>query len=321
MAADRFDGRRASSREIEEVPPAGLGAGEDVAIAAGMAAGSGGAPLVAVVESADLVTITVGAANDPPVAVDDGYSTPEDTELVVTAPGVLANDTDVDGDSLTAVLGTTTGNGTLSLAAAGSFTYTPDLDFTGTDSFTYFANDGTGNSATAATVSITVTSTGTTLTFLPTDDAYVDSKKATRNYGSASLLQVRAGSKEFDSYLKFTVAGVSSPVLSAKLRLWVTKDSPSGGSVFVVSNDYSDSSGPWTETGLVWNNAPAITGTALDTLGAVLTGTWVEFDVTAAISGDGMHSVALRNESSNVARYSSKEAGGNLPVLVITLGN
>ena len=48
-----------------------------------------------------MVTITVTAVNDAPVAGADAYSTDEDTPLTVTAPGVLANDTDVDGDDLT----------------------------------------------------------------------------------------------------------------------------------------------------------------------------------------------------------------------------
>ena len=50
------------------------------------------------------MTITVSAVNDAPVAVNDSYSTTEDTPLTIAAPGVLANDTDVDGDALTAVL-------------------------------------------------------------------------------------------------------------------------------------------------------------------------------------------------------------------------
>src|SRR5206468_10518020 len=47
------------------------------------------------------VTITVTPVNDAPVAAnDDTYTTPEDTQLTVSAPGVLANDTDADGDTL-----------------------------------------------------------------------------------------------------------------------------------------------------------------------------------------------------------------------------
>ena len=47
------------------------------------------------------MTITVDAVNDAPVAANDSYTTTEDTPLTVAAPGVLANDTDVDGDALT----------------------------------------------------------------------------------------------------------------------------------------------------------------------------------------------------------------------------
>ncbi len=59
------------------------------------------------------MTITVNAINDAPVAVDDAYTTDEDTPLTVAAPGVLGNDTDVDGDPLTAVQVTAPASGTL----------------------------------------------------------------------------------------------------------------------------------------------------------------------------------------------------------------
>jgi uncharacterized repeat protein (TIGR01451 family) len=97
------------------------------------------------------------AVNDAPVAVDDSYTTTEDTALTVAAPGILGNDTDVDGDALTASVVNAPANGTVTLTVAtGSFTYTPDANFNGTDSFTYQANDGTANSN-VATVTLTVT--------------------------------------------------------------------------------------------------------------------------------------------------------------------
>ena len=77
------------------------------------------------------VTLTVTPVNDAPVAVDDSYSTAEDTALTVAAPGVLGNDTDVDGDPLTAVLVSDPAHGTLALNADGSFTYTPAADYNG----------------------------------------------------------------------------------------------------------------------------------------------------------------------------------------------
>jgi VCBS repeat-containing protein len=102
------------------------------------------------------VTVTVDPANDLPVANNDSFSTNEDTPLTVLAPGVLANDTDADGDSLTAIQVTGPAHGTLALNADGSFVYTPAANYSGNDSFTYKANDGTGDSVLAATVTITV---------------------------------------------------------------------------------------------------------------------------------------------------------------------
>ena len=101
------------------------------------------------------VNITINPVNDAPVAVNDSYSINEDTTLTVPANGVLANDTDVDGDTLKAVLVATTTNGSLTLNQDGSFTYTPNTNYNGVDTFTYKANDGTvdGN---VATVTITV---------------------------------------------------------------------------------------------------------------------------------------------------------------------
>src|SRR5439155_4481650 len=76
------------------------------------------------------VSTTVTPVNDAPgtpggVVADDSYTTPEDTTLTVVAPGVLANDTDVDGDPLTAILVASPTHGTLSLNSDGSFTYDP----------------------------------------------------------------------------------------------------------------------------------------------------------------------------------------------------
>ncbi len=101
------------------------------------------------------VSITMLTPNNAPVAVDDAYSVDENTTITVAAPGVLANDSDVDGDPLRAVLVSDVSNGTLTLNDDGSFSYTPAPDYTGSDSFTYVANDGQADSN-IATVSITV---------------------------------------------------------------------------------------------------------------------------------------------------------------------
>lgn len=82
-------------------------------------------------------------ANDPPVAVDDSYWVqPKKTLAVKANVGVLANDSDPDGDALSAVLVSGAQNGKLTLADDGSFTFKPNRKFQGTTSFQYRAGDG-----------------------------------------------------------------------------------------------------------------------------------------------------------------------------------
>ncbi len=102
------------------------------------------------------VTLDVTNTNDPPAAAADAYSTAEDTQLTVdAATGVLANDTDADGDPLTAVLESNVSHGTLALAADGSFVYMPAASFSGADSFRYRASDGMATSG-PTTVTLTI---------------------------------------------------------------------------------------------------------------------------------------------------------------------
>ena len=89
------------------------------------------------------------------MAHNDSYALGEDGFLNIAAPsGVLANDTDADGDLITARLVSGPAHGALSLNRDGTLAYTPDPDFHGTDTFTYRANDGTtdGNLATVSII-------------------------------------------------------------------------------------------------------------------------------------------------------------------------
>jgi Ca2+-binding RTX toxin-like protein len=92
--------------------------------------------------------------SSPPVAVADAYSVIGGGTLAVRAPGVLGNDTDADGDPLTAQLVTNTTQGTLNLSPNGGFTYVAADGAAGTDSFSYLAKDGTANSN---VVNVTIT--------------------------------------------------------------------------------------------------------------------------------------------------------------------
>jgi hypothetical protein len=97
------------------------------------------------------VSITVTPVNDPPVAVDDTATTPEDTS--VTIP-VLANDSDVDGDTLTITLATAT-NGLVSIVGT-NLVFTPATNFNGIATINYTINDVHGGTA-SAIVTVTVT--------------------------------------------------------------------------------------------------------------------------------------------------------------------
>jgi Ca2+-binding RTX toxin-like protein len=111
-------------------------------------------PTATNVSNAATVTITI--SNVAPVAKDDAYSVIGGGTLMVPAPGVLGNDTDPNGDTLTAVLVNDVSSGTLALNPNGSFTYTPGEDTSGPVTFTYRASDGTSTSN-LATVTIAVT--------------------------------------------------------------------------------------------------------------------------------------------------------------------
>jgi VCBS repeat-containing protein len=103
------------------------------------------------------VALTVTPVNDPPVTVADSYSAQMNTTLTVTAAnGVLRNDTDVDGDPLTAVLNSGPSHGTLTLNADGSFSYRAASGYFGLDTFTYRACDASGALGNVATVTLTV---------------------------------------------------------------------------------------------------------------------------------------------------------------------
>ncbi len=104
------------------------------------------------------VNITVDPVNDPPDAVNNNYTTNEDTPVsgnVITDDTGEGLDSDLDGDTLTVTGNSDPSNGSVTVNSDGSYTYTPDANFNGTDSFTYTISDGNGGTDTA-TVNITV---------------------------------------------------------------------------------------------------------------------------------------------------------------------
>lgn len=192
----------------------------------------------------------------------------------------------------------------------------PSPSFTYTTPNTYTAKLTVSNTAGSSSTTRTITVSpagggGSTLTFAPTDDAYVRSAQPNTNSGSDTTLRVFTGASTTQSYLKFAVSGVTGPVTSVKLRLFVTDASPVSGSVYAADTS-------WSEGTITWTTIPAAGALLAGPKGAPL-GTWIEFDLTGAVGGNGTYSFALLDGSSNTAWYSSKE-GANDPQLVVTVG-
>lgn len=156
------------------------------------------------------VTVTVNGVNDGPTAADDSYSTGYQTALTIAASGVLANDSDIDGDALTAALNTDPTHGSVTVNADGSFTYTPDAGFSGADSFTYDADDGNGGVATA-TVTINVGTNGAPVTGA---DSYSVDEDSVLNVGAAAGVLVNDSDPDGDSLSAVLVSDVSNGTLT-----------------------------------------------------------------------------------------------------------
>ena len=191
------------------------------------------------------------------------------------------------------------------------FTYTTP----GVYSVTLTVTNTAGSSSLTRAGYITVGSGGGgagTLTLVPTDDAYVRDAFPDENTGSQTTLRAYRGDRTM-SYLKFSVSGITGPVTNVKLRLYVTDPSDVAGAIYAVGDPR------WTEGSLTWNTRPG-TGGLLGTGGTAANGTWVEFDLGAAVSTDGVYSFALKDGGGDAVRYSSKEAAQQ-PQLVVTFGS
>ena len=90
-----------------------------------------------------------------PMVFDDTFATPVNTNL--SGSGIMSNDLDVDGDTLTASVVANPSHGTLSsfTGSTGAFTYVPTTGYSGLDEFTYKVSDGSLDSN-VATVRIAV---------------------------------------------------------------------------------------------------------------------------------------------------------------------
>lgn len=159
------------------------------------------------------VAVTINPVNDAPSASPETYNATQDTRLDVAAPGLLANDTDVEGDSLGAVLVEGPRSGALTLNPDGSFSYVPSAGFSGTDTFRYGTNDGTATGA-AVTVTVNVAPVEPTGTVALVPDVFDPSKTNLLVYGTpaADAVQITpAAGGGVDVVMNGTARGTFHP--------------------------------------------------------------------------------------------------------------
>jgi hypothetical protein len=188
-----------------------------------------------VMKSTTWGTPPTGGSNTEPVAVSDSYSMDQDSTLNAPAPGVLDNDSDTDGDAITAVLNIGVSNGSLGLNPDGSFSYTPDTGFTGIDTFTYVAYDGELNSNIATvTINVNAVGGGDTARVASFETGYETGKGKTREFVSTN--QIPAGETVI---IRATVVDSSgNPLPNATVTLDIV-----GGETATVTSGPSDANG------------------------------------------------------------------------------
>ena len=156
------------------------------------------------------------------------------------------------------------------------------------------------------------------IVFGPDVDASVAQASPTTATPTSSQLAAVGGSSQRQSFIRFTVGGLSADavVQAVKLRLVVTNDS-TGKTIFSGLKNNS-----WPEN-ITWNTKPAIDGPQVSQLGPVAVGQVVELDLTSAIRGPGTYSFAITSDpaNTNTVAYASRDNSttANRPQLLVTL--
>src|SRR5215510_2407179 len=203
------------------------------------------------------VNVTVNPVNDTPVVANDAYNTNEDTTL--NGSSVLANDSDVDNDPLTAELVSTTHHGVLNFNVDGTFTYSPAANYNGPDSFTYKAKDPSNAESNVATVSLTINPVNDPP--VAANDSYVTNSNSPLNVNAPGVL---ANDTDIDSSITAVLAsGPSHGTLALNAD---------GSFTYTPSSDYT-SNDTFTYSaydGAAYSNTATVTITVNDTVAPVI---------------------------------------------------
>lgn len=245
------------------------------------------------------VTIAIVGVNDAPIAIDDQDSTFVETPILLD---LLANDLDIDGDTLSITAVGNAAHGTVAIED-GQVRYSPAAGFVGADAFTYTISDGAGGTSQAIS-SISVAAAGeqpdvVSITFRQGANGYssaVDTmlkqSRASTSFGDAIVARpVVESGKNVQALLKFDQLFGSGPgqipvgatIITAALQLQVTGDSPSGGTINRMLSSWSGTS-TWNSLGSgVQVDGVEATSTGAISVGAIGLGSRT-FNVTDSVA-------------------------------------
>jgi phosphatidylinositol-3-phosphatase len=150
------------------------------------------------------------------------------------------------------------------------------------------------------------------LTFTPVADAYVNAKHPSTNYGSTHKMKLNA-SPSMAGYLRFKVSGAAANPIRVQLMVFI-KSASSQDLVFRSVDDHS-----WGEATINFLNAPPM-GDNLAVSPAGKSRTWVAFDVTSYVSGNGTFDFGITTTGAAIAKIAARESGAKAPRLVFDYG-
>jgi acid phosphatase type 7 len=151
------------------------------------------------------------------------------------------------------------------------------------------------------------------VTYLSEADVRVQESDPDGNYALRGLWTDGTTSDRKESYVRFRVSGdlTEEALKSAKLRVHAYEGTDDGPAIYQTTND-------WSEGGITWANRPPTVGPEIDDAGGVAKGSWVEYDVSGLVDGDGTYSFILRSGSADLAKFDAWE-GRYQPELVLNI--
>ncbi|MHA7633736.1 CBM96 family carbohydrate-binding protein [Corallococcus sp. M7] len=146
-----------------------------------------------------------------------------------------------------------------------------------------------------------LTLSGAPVLFAASADTFADAESPGTAQGSATTFKVDSAPMQ-EAYLRFPVQGLTEAVQRAVLRLYVSSGSDDGPAVYALTGL------PWSEASVTWSSRPARTGSLVEDAQGLATGSWVDYDVTDLVRGNGDVTFGLYPTSSDGVTFFSRES-------------